>query len=85
MTTHTPASSLTLDEIARARRPRVKAASGIRGGGAAKHVECYVCDRQVNGSSFAAKYGQTKRSLQAVAEHLAAHQADLDAGRLVVS
>ena len=83
MTTHSPAT--TLDEIARARRPRVKAASGIRGGGTAKHVECYICDREIAGSSFAADYRQTKQSKAAVADHLAAHQADLDAGRLVVS
>jgi len=79
-TQHSPAA--TLDEIARARRPRVKAATGIRGGGTAKHVECYVCDQEIAGSSFAADWPQTKQSKAAVADHMVGHQADLDAGRL---
>ena len=68
-----------LDRIAIARRPRVKGATGIRGGGTAKHVECYLCDVEIPGSSFSARYPQTKRSRAAVAEHLAAHSAELGA------
>ena len=64
-------------EMARVEHPQCFRWYGVRGGGTAKRVQCYVCDRVID--TFAAKFGRPKHVDAAIAAHRAEHERALNA------
>jgi hypothetical protein len=62
-----------LTAAAKTRRSNRSRWWGIRGGGTRKAVMCYICNSDIPGSSFSARYPRTKQSVAAVEAHLASH------------
>jgi hypothetical protein len=62
-----------LTAAAKTRRSNRRRWWGIRGGGTRKVIRCYVCERDIPGSSWAARWPRTQQSGAAVQAHLATH------------
>ena len=59
---------------AKARHPRCHNWWGTRGGGTAKHAQCYVCDIVID--TWSAQYAIPRHAAVAIGEHYLMHLAE---------